>query len=75
MTTETNVHVPRDEEAPAPILSAAGSSKARPPADFIYDGGQIILELLQRRAEEEDRLRFITALRRLDCGRAAAADF
>lgn len=44
--------------------TAAG--KPRLPAEFIYDGGQIIIELLSARAEEEEKRRFVERLRRLD---------
>jgi hypothetical protein len=49
----------------------AGAGAARSPAEFVYDNGQIILELLRGRAAEEERWRFVEGLRRL--GRAADA--
>ena len=58
---------------------AAGIAPARPrgaaagpPAEFVYDNGQIMLELLRGRAAEEERWRFVEGLRRLD--RAADAE-
>jgi len=37
------------EEAPHADLSGAGAVKASPPADFVHDNGQILLELLRGR--------------------------
>lgn len=39
-----------------------------PPAEFVYDAGQIVLELMRVRAAEEERRRFVAGLRRLDGG-------
>ena len=59
--------------------TAAGTAPAGPrgvatrsPAEFVYDNGQIMLELLRGRASEEERSRFVAGLRRL--GRAGAGD-
>ena len=41
--------------------------------DFVYDNGQILLELLRGR-EEEKRRRFVAGLRRLTRGKPATAD-
>lgn len=49
-------------------LSATGVVKTRPPAEFVYDNGQILLELLRERADAEDRRRFVSSLRRLRRG-------
>ena len=49
-----------------------GAAATRPPAEFVYDNGQIMLELLRGRAAEEERWRFVEGLRRL--GRAAGAE-
>lgn len=47
------------------VQSAAAECKARPPVDFVYDNGQIMLELLRGRAAEEERRGFVEGLRRL----------
>ena len=60
--------------------TAAGTAPARPPgaaatrkpAEFVYDNGQIMLELLRGRDAEEERWHFVAGLRRL--GRAGADD-
>jgi len=62
------------EEAPHADLSGAGAVKASPPADFVHDNGQILLELLRGRAAEEERRRFVTGLRRLRDGRRTRDD-
>jgi hypothetical protein len=54
------------EEARGGRVGAAVNDRLRPPAVFVYNDGQIMLELLLARAEEEDRRRFITGLRRPD---------
>jgi hypothetical protein len=63
--TEMNIYARVGDEVRGPGSSVAVTGKAGPPADFVYDSGQIILELLRGRAEEEDRRRFVEALRRL----------
>jgi hypothetical protein len=51
------------ERRPGP--RGANAVVASPPAEFVYDNGQILLELLRSRAAEEERRRFVTGLRRL----------
>lgn len=53
---------------------AGGVGKAGPPAEFIYDNAQILLELLRGRAEKEDRRRFVAGLRRGPDDTLAAED-
>ena len=43
----------------------AAGQKLRRPANYNSDDEQVFLDLLRRQAEEEDRRRFVTALRRL----------
>ncbi len=57
-----------------PGAKPAANSHARPLGAIVYDSGQILLELLQRRAAEEERRRFVAGLRRLDDGRGAPDD-
>lgn len=65
MKTETEAH-PAAAEHTLPAPPGEVSGKSRPPAPFVYDNGQIMLELLRGRAEEEERRRFVAGLRRLD---------
>jgi hypothetical protein len=65
MNTETRL----DEERGEGDLPADRRRRAAPacaPAEFVYDGGQIMLELLRGRAAEEERRRFVAGLRRID---------
>ena len=64
MLTETSATTGVGEEGVPSDSSGAGASKARLPAEFVYDNEQILLEVLRRRAEVEDARRFDSALRR-----------
>lgn len=61
MSTETS---PSEEDLYPGLQRRA--SPGRAPAEFVYDGGEIMLELLRVRAAEEERRRFVAALRRID---------
>jgi hypothetical protein len=51
------------------LRKEAGAVGARPPSEFVYDDGEIILELLRaREGEEEERRRFVEGLGRLRRG-------
>lgn len=63
LITETELAV--GEKRPDWQAGAAGEGKGQPPADFVYDNGQIMLELLHRRAAEVERRSFVEGLRRL----------
>ena len=63
LITETEIVV--GEKRPDRQAGTTGEGKGLPPADFVYDNGQIILELLHRRAAEEERRRLVEGLRRL----------
>ena len=66
MKIETTISASGGEEKPSPDRQKRAAPVRSPPADFIYDGGQIMLELLRVRAAEEERRRFVAALRRID---------
>jgi hypothetical protein len=68
MNTETEAHPAAAEETRPAAPPREVSGKSRPPDPFVYDNGQILLELLRGRAEEEERRRFVAGLRRLDRG-------
>ena len=61
--TEPEITV--DEKRPNQRPGEAGAGKGQPPADFVYENGQIMLELLHRRAAEEERRSFVEGLRHL----------
>lgn len=69
MTTAETTVVAGSAERLTRLAGASADYQARPPADFVYENGQIMLELLRRRAAEEERRSFVEGLRRLD-GRA-----
>jgi hypothetical protein len=66
MTTAETTVIAGGEGRLARLAEVSADRRARPPADFVYENGQIILELLRRRAAEEERRSFIEGLRRLD---------
>lgn len=69
MKTEMNTETTLDEGRGGDGLPAGRRQRVVPacaPAEFIYDSGQIMLELLRGRAAEEERLRFVAGLRRMD---------
>ncbi len=57
-----------------PAAKPAANSHARPLAAIVYDNGQILLELLQSRAEGEEKRRFVAGLRHLDSYQPAAEE-
>jgi hypothetical protein len=60
----------RSRRLRTPGAKPAANSHARPLAAIVYDNGQVLLELLQSRAAEEERRRFVEGLRRLDRNQA-----
>jgi hypothetical protein len=64
MPTQTNAPARAGGEDSHPAPSTAGARKA-PPTAFVYDNGEIMLELPSARAAEEARRRFVEGLRRL----------
>ena len=59
----SRAEVGEEEDVPAaPQLNGGG---ARRPASYNADAEQIFLDLLRRRADEEDRRHFVTSLCRL----------
>ena len=74
MITEMSATAGVGEEVTSPDKSGAGTCKGLTPADFVYDNGQILLELLRGRADVEDRRRFISSLRRLHGGDEASEE-
>lgn len=53
-----------EKKSKPPAPRSDGQGKAGPPAEFIYDNAQILLQLLRARSEEEDRRRFVAGLLR-----------
>ncbi len=66
MTTAETTAIAGGEERLARLAGVSADHRARPPADFVYENEQIILELLRRRAAEEERRSFVESLRHLD---------
>jgi hypothetical protein len=74
MMTERDGPGGAGEEERHPALRASAAGTAQPPAEFVYDNGEILLELLRGRAAEEERRRFAAGLQRLGDGRRAPVD-
>jgi hypothetical protein len=72
-TKALTVGVPAAGTAPA---GPQGATATRPPAEFVYDNGQIMLGLLRGRTAEEERRHFVAGLRCLGrAGAGAAGDW
>ena len=65
MLPETNTPADAGGEDSPTDSSKAVAGGALPPAEFVYDNGQIMLELLRGRAAEEARRRLVEGLSRL----------
>ena len=66
---EKSAHAGVSEVEGSTALQAQGVGQPVPPTEFVHDKGQMLTGQLRDRAVEEDRRRFIAALRSL--GRAA----